>query len=279
MKNINFILFFTFYLLTGCASRKIWVESVANKNQKLKYFDGQAIVTSNGLLAIVSLGCGPVKVAMNETIDCMVHVTNKSEEEFDFGVENISVDVDGNELYALEYHDLKEEIEERAKSKKTWAAVAYGLEAMNASVSATSTTHHSGNVSGTTNTNYSGFGTYNNNNYNLNGYANRQHNLNYSGTSTTYDPSKANLGRQIAGQQYDRNVDRADMEKEKELADLRGYLRITTIGAKESYGGKFLIEELMNLPSEFRRDETPLLVKIKVKQEVHRFTIEKGFDD
>jgi hypothetical protein len=119
MKSIHFILFFIFFLLTSCASPRIWIESVANKNQKLKYFDGQAIVTSNGLLAIVSLGCGPVKVAMNETIDCMVHVTNKSEEEFDFGVENISVDVDGNELYALEYHDLKEEIEERAKSKKT----------------------------------------------------------------------------------------------------------------------------------------------------------------
>jgi hypothetical protein len=251
---------------------------VANRDQKMKYFDGQAIVTSKGRVATVSFGCGPVKVAMNETIDCIVHVNNQSEQEFEFSVENISVDVEGNELYALEYHELKEEIEERAESKKRWAAVAMGLESLNASMSATSTTYNSGNIRGTTDTRYNGYGSYNSNNFNFNGTATRDHNLNYSGTSTTYDPSKSMIGRQLASQQYDRTIDRAEMEKDKEMADLNGYLRITTIMPKESYGGKFQIEELINLPSMFRKDETPLIVKIKIKSEVHRFTVEKGFD-
>jgi hypothetical protein len=86
------------------------------------------------------------------------------------------------------------------------------------------------------------------------------------------------IGRQLASQQYDRNIDKADIEKDKEMAELNGYLRITTIMPKESYGGKFQIEELINLPSMFRKDETPLIVKIKIKSEVHRFTIEKGLD-
>jgi hypothetical protein len=211
MKTLNF---FFFLLMTSCASPKIWVESVANRDQKLKYLDGQAIVTSKGPKATVSFGCGPVKVAKNEPIDCIVYIKNNGEQEFDFSLENITINVDNHELAALDHHELKE----------------------------------------------------NNIDHEFTDYE-----------SEALDPSTPQTGRKIASLSGE-EVEEPLSQDDNEISQLSNYLKITTIAPGKSYGGKFIIEELVNLPPSLRYDETSLLVKVKIGQEVHRFTVEKGFD-
>tara|TARA_Y100000768_G_C23990311_1_gene692021 strand:+ start:282 stop:1019 length:738 start_codon:yes stop_codon:yes gene_type:complete len=236
--------------LTSCAT-KIKYSAIQDKDQSLKFADGKEVLVSTKENSTAAISCTPAVVAIDERLICQISILSNHKNDINFSPENIDFIVSSQKLNVVPYSVLLQEIEDERENRKLAAALSNVSANINAQNAARSQQNHYGSYGGS-----SGYG-------------------NYYGTTTTYDPAKAmalqNQNNRIFGQ----NLKSADVDAENSVAELRGYLRKTTLPKGEVFSRYFKLNKILRVRGPAKYDNSPVIIKVAVGSELHTFKLKK----
>ncbi len=242
MKKL-FILMLAIGALQGCATT-LKLDPVASGEQK-EIFQGGTETLISAKQSLVAIRPSANSYQSVQRPSLVVSVTNGTDEQYNFGPENISASVNGQSVKVFTYDELVAEV----KRRQAWAAVAAALNGAAQSMNAANAgyTYNSGTYNSSYyGSGYSGYGSYS-------GY--------------TYNAAAVQQAQAAANAQTQANMAAIEAQTDKDLNQLSStMLRKETVFPQKTLGGYITLDKL---PVPDSANE--VIINITVGSEAHQF--------